>query len=915
MPPIGPGTRLGPYEIVAPIGAGGMGEVWRARDARLQRDVALKILPELMAADGDRLARFQREAQALAALNHPHIAQIYGYEEAGGVRALAMELVPGEDLAARLARGPIPVDEALPIARQVAEALEAAHEKGIVHRDLKPANVKLDDEGRVKVLDFGIAKAVAGEGAAAVATSPPTVMPTVTHSGTAAGMILGTAAYMSPEQARGKPVDRRTDVWSFGALLYEMLTGRRAFDGETVTDVLAAVVTRDPDWEALPEETPPAVRRLVRRALVKDARNRLQAIGDARVVLQEAIAGAPELGAPAAPRAAAAAAAAAPAPTPTPARRTARPQALPWALAALLALASLGLGAALWARPPAAPAAAPRTIRAAIPPPPGTEFVPIGASAGPPVLSPDGLHLAFVARDAAGTSRLYVQPLATGEPRALEGTEGARRPFWAPDGRALGFSSRQQLMRIGLDGGRPVAITEVADERGGSWGPDGTILFAPGFDGPIFRVPAAGGEPKPVTTIDRSRREGTHRYPVFLPDGKHFLFQARGYLAYAMGEDAVYVGALDDPALRVKLIETATTAAYAAGRLYFVRDETLFAQRFDLQRLRLEGEPVVVAQDVRFDPRFTSGVFSVSQSGLVVYQAAGNQDDAELVWLDRRGQRLGRLDGPGHFGAVAISPQGDRVVASVFDSRTWRGHLRVYDLAHGSSNRLTMEQASDIDGVWSPDGKTIAFARVGRQGLSIWTKPADGSAPERLLYEGDGALGPMSWSADGRYLLGWSSPSAEREPGLWLIDVSGKEEPRRFTSSRFNGDLAGFSPDGRWAVFDSADSGPNRPYVAAYPDTGGRWQVSDEDGDSPRWSRGTREIVYLADSTRVTAVSVDLSGSAPRFGSPQRLFEAPLALTMEWRYDVTRDGEKFLFVLPVEEARAEPFTLVVGWEG
>ncbi|MCU0225450.1 MAG: serine/threonine-protein kinase, partial [Acidobacteria bacterium] len=852
-------------------------------------------------ADGDRLARFQREAQALAALNHPHIAQIYGYEEAGGVRALAMELVPGEDLAARLARGPIPVDEALPIARQVAEALEAAHEKGIVHRDLKPANVKLDADGRVKVLDFGIAKALAGEGTAAPATSTPTVMPTVTHSGTAAGMILGTAAYMSPEQARGKTVDRRTDVWSFGALLYEMLTGRRAFEGETVTDVLAAVVTRDPDWDALPEETPPAVRRLVRRALVKDARNRLQAIGDARVVLQEAIAGAPEPETPPARRAASPGAA--------------RSRALPWALAALFALASLGLGAALWARPPAAPAAATRTIRAAIPPPPGTEFVPIGAAAGPPALSPDGLHLAFVARDAAGTPRLYVQPLATGEPRALEGTEGARRPFWAPDGRALGFSARRQLMRVGLDGGRPVAIAEVSDERGGSWGPDGTILFAPAFDGPIFRVPAAGGEPKPVTALDRSRREGTHRYPVALPDGKHFLFQARGYLAYALAEDAVYVGALDDPAFRVKLVEVATTAAYAAGRLYFVRDATLYAQRFDLERLRLEGEPVVVAQDVRFDPRFTFGVFSVSQNGLIVYQAAGNQDDAELVWLDRRGQRLGRLDGPGHFGAVSISPQGDRVMASVFDPRNWRGHLRVYDLAHGSSNRLTMEQASDIDGVWSPDGKTVAFSRVGRQGMSIWTKPADGSAPERLLYEGDGALGTMSWSADGRHILGWSSPSAERETGLWLIDATGKEEPRRFTSSRFNGDLAGFSPDGRWVVFDSDDSGPNRPYVAAYPDTGGRWQVSDQDGDSPRWSRGMREIVYLADSSGVTAVPVDLSGSAPRFGSPQRLFEAPLAVTMEWRYDVTRDGEKFLFVLPLQEARAEPFTLLVGWEG
>ena len=901
MPVVTPGSRLGPYEVVSLIGAGGMGEVWRARDTRLQREVALKILPELFAADADRLLRFQREAQALAALNHPHIAQIYGYEEAGGVRALAMELVEGEDLSERIARGAIPPDEALPIARQVAEALEAAHEKGIVHRDLKPANVKLAASGSVKVLDFGIAKAVAGDVTGSLPTSTPTVMPTVTSAGTAAGLILGTAAYMSPEQARGKPVDRRTDVWSFGALLYEMLTGRRAFDGETVTDVLAAVVTRDPDWEALPAATPPAVRRLLRRALVKEPKNRLQAIGDARVILQETIAGTPEAGAPPA----------AVAPSPAPARR--RSPLLPWALAGLFGLASLLLGIAYLAKPQL-PSAAARTIRAAIPPPPGGGFVPIGAAAGSPVLSPDGLHVAFVARDAAGTARLYVQPLATGEPRALEGTEGARRPFWSPDGKSLGFSAAQQLQRVAIDGGRPVVIAPVNDERGGSWGRDGTILFAPHFDGPIFRVSAGGGETKAVTALDRSRREGTHRYPSFLPDGRHFLYLARGYLAYAVAEDGVYVGSIDDPGFRVRLLPFATSAAYAAGRLFFVRDGSLMAQPLDLESFQLEGEPAVVARDVRFDPRFSLGVFSVSEAGLVLYQPAGNQDDTEIVWLDRQGNRVATLDGPGHFGAVSISPQGDRVVASVFDPNTWRGHLRVYDVARGTSMRLTLEQAADIDGVWSPDGSTIAFARLGERGFSIWTKPADGSAPERLLFEGEGNLSPMSWSPDGRHLLTWSAPIATRDTGLWTIEASGAGAPQRYTSSRFNGDLAQFSPDGRWVVFDADDAGPGRSYVAAFPDTGGRWQVSDQDGVAPRWSRGGKEIVYLDESTYMTAVPVDLSGAAPRFGAPQRLFEAPLAVTMEWRYDVSRDGDRFLVVLPLRDARPEPFTLLVGWD-
>jgi len=900
MSSISPGSRLGPYEVVSLIGAGGMGEVWRARDTRLQREVALKILPELFAADADRLARFQREAQALAALNHPNVAQIYGFEEGGGVRALAMELVEGEDLAERVARGAIPVDEALPIARQVAEALEAAHEKGIVHRDLKPANVKLAADGSVKVLDFGIAKAVAGDATGVVPTSTPTVMPTVTSSGTAAGLILGTAAYMSPEQARGKPVDRRTDLWAFGALLYEMLTARRAFDGETVTDVLAAVVTRDPDWDALPVDTPPAVRRLLRRALVKEPKNRLQAIGDARVVLQETIAGGADAGATAV------------APHPVPARSPRRSPMLPWAMAALFALASLVLGVALLAKSPAPVVPVP-TIRAAIPPPPGAEFVPIGAAAGPPVLSPDGLHVAFVARDAAGVPRLYVQPLATGEPRAIEGTEGARRPFWSPDGRSLGFAANQQLQRVSLDGGRPAAIAPVSDERGGSWGREGTIIFAPDFDGPIQRVAVAGGEAKPVTVLDRSRREGTHRYPSFLPDGRHFLYLARGYLSYSLAEDAVYVGSIDDPNFRVKVLPFATSAAYAAGRLYFVRDGMLMAQPFDLTRFQLEGEPAVVARDVRFDPRFSLGVFSVSDVGLVVYQAAGNQDDAEMVWLDRSGNRIGMLDGPGHFGAVSISPQGDRVAASVFDPRTWKGQLRVYDIERGTSMRLTLEQASDLDAVWSPDGRTIAFARLGEKGYSIWTKPADGSTAERLLHEGEGNLSPMSWSHDGRSLLTWSAPIATRDTGMWMVDTTGAEAPYRYTSSRFNGELGQFSPDGRWIVFDADDGGPGRTYLTAFPDTGGRWQVSDQEGVSPRWSREGREIVYLEDSIYMTAVPVDLSGAAPRFGTPQRLFEAPLAVTMEWRYDVTRDGERFLVVLPVRDARPEPFMIVVGW--
>jgi Tol biopolymer transport system component len=896
------GSRLGGYEITGKLGEGGMGEVYRATDPKLKREVAVKVLPETFAADADRLARFEREAQVLAQLQHPNIASIYGLEESGGVRALVMELAPGEDLAERLKRGPFPLDEALAVARQIAGALEAAHEKGIVHRDLKPANVKLAPDGTVKVLDFGLAKAMdppAGRSASADLARSPTLMnsPTMTAAqGTQLGVILGTAAYMSPEQARGQGVDKRADIWSFGVVLHEMLTGRPLFAADTVSDTLAGVLKNEIDLARLPAGTPASVRRLLRRCLERNPKDRLHDIADARIELLEATnrTGEPGL-------------------EPSPSE-SAPHRGSTWRLPLVAAVTlALGLAAGWLVRP--APRPAP-LVRAAILAPEGTELVPVGDAAGPVAVSPDGSQLAFTARDGDGATRLYVQSLTAGKARVIPSSEGARYPFWSPDGRSLGFFNNEQLLRVDPGEGAPLALAPANASRGGTWGTDGIIVYAPSYDTPLLRIPARGGSSAPASVLDGERSEGTHRFPSFLPDGRHFLFEARGYSAWMRASDGVFVGSLDDPGKRVRLLPHATNAVYAAGRVLFVRNGDLCAQRFDSGKLALSGPVSILVRDVRFDRRYSLGVFSAA-AGVLALQHGAGQDVNELVWLDRTGRRGERLGDAAVHDGVELSPDATQLLVSKFDPATSRAHLEVFELARRTSTRLTFGEADDYGAIWSPDGTQVLFARVSDRGIGLWVKPADGSTAERRFRpETRGELlFPLAFTPDGTRVLIGSLPGGSLPTGFWTLPASGEGAPERYTDSRGNGDLAEISPDGRWVVFDANEGKGSRTFLARFPDTGGRWQLGEDSALSSRWTRGGRELVYLVqDSAHAAALPVDLSGKAPRFGVPQRLFQVPLVSIAGSSFDVSPDGERFLFVLPVPDARPTPYTLILEWE-
>ena len=689
---LAPGTRLGAYDVLALIGAGGMGEVYRARDTKLNRDVALKVLPDSFANDPDRLARFTREAQTLASLNHPNIAHIHGLEESNGVRALVMELVEGEDLSQRIARGAIPLDEALPIAKQIAEALEAAHEQGIIHRDLKPANIKVRADGTVKVLDFGLAKALEPTSALSANAS---ISPTITTPAmTQAGMILGTAAYMSPEQARGKMVDKRADLWAFGVVLYEMLTGRRPFDGEDMTEVLGAVVRLEPPWEVLPADVPPPVRTLLQSCLVKDPRQRVADISIALFVLDKVA----SLAAPAVTAFA------------VPATSSMQRARLAWmvATAAVLAAAALAIPAvrSLRETPPLAP---PETR---------TEIV-TPATTDPTsfALSPDGRQIVFVA-SGDGASRLWLRSLAATTAQPLAGTEGAAYPFWSPDSRSLGFFADGKLKRLDIGGGAPQTLA-TAGSRGGTWNADGVILFTPSVSGPLFRVPASGGQAVAVTKLDR---QTSHRFPFFLPDGRQFVFLAQGTPETA----GIYLGSLDSAETH-RLTPADTAAVYlSSGWLLWVRAGTLVAQRLDLKGMALSGEPVTLADQVTSDLGSAAGAVTVSAAGVVAYRPGG-ASRRQLEWFDRSGKALGSMGGPDENSLVApsLSPDGRRV--AVF--RTVQSNTDIWLLDGTRTSRFTFDAASDRYPIWSPTAAGSCSIRTGRgTATSIKSPPA---APAR----------------------------------------------------------------------------------------------------------------------------------------------------------------------------------------
>ena len=883
------GARLGSYEIVSPLGAGGMGEVYRARDTKLNRDVAIKVLPETFGADPERLARFAREAQTLASLNHPNIAHIYGVEDSGAVHALVMELVDGEDLAQRLARGSIPLDDALPIARQIADALEAAHDQGIVHRDLKPANIKVRPDGAVKVLDFGLAKAMdAGPDAgssAHVANSP-----TFTAHATQMGMILGTAAYMAPEQARGKAVDRRADIWAFGAVLYEMLTGKRAFEGEEISDVLASVLKSDPAWTAIPVDAPPSIRRLLRRCLEKDPRKRLSAIGDARFDLDEqaVVDSAATAG--------------------LPGRSRRGWSASLWAaLAGALVTILLG-GALLWTRQ--TPSGPRRPTRLSILAPAGA--TPLYPDSTGVAISPDGTKVAFVTGNVVQSdAQLWVRSLDTLDPHRIDINGSVQLPFWSPDSRRIGFFTDDKLETVDAAGGRAQVLCDApSGGRGAVWTPANDIIFAPDVNGPLYRVSADGGTPTPVTTLDASRKESGHRFPTILPDGDHFLYAV---LPGHNGLFDIVAGSIADPKARTVIGSMETAPVYAnPGWLLFMRQGVLSAQRFDANALKLVGQPVSLndAPSAILDPRFsyTSGrPVSVTSNGTLAYFSYPS-NNTSAVWLDATGQPTGTLGvPPGHYDDVAISPDGTHAVL-VRSLSPSQSDLWLTDLTRGGAVPLTTGHGRNDSPVWSPDDSRIIFDSDRDGPDDLYIKDLNNPSPERLFRRSSVLFqNPESWSPDGQSIV-MTLVDAVTQQDVWVLDAGGREltpvvnGPAKDASGRV-------SPDGRLLLYTSTETGRAQLYINSFPHPGLRVQASSDGAIEGWWSPDTRQIVYVSEDFR-TLWRVDVQPGSPlRVGAPVKIAALPPHLDS---LDAMPDRHRFLALTP-ERSGEGSITIVQNW--
>jgi len=881
------GQRFGVYQVQARIGRGGMGEVYRAHDTRLGRDVAMKILPRLFTSDPDRLARFEREARVLASLSHPHIGAIYGLEDADGVRALVLELVQGETLGERITRGPIPLNETLTIARQVADAIDAAHEKGIIHRDLKPANIKLTPDGVAKVLDFGLAKAASGD-AVPANLSPSAAM---TVGGTQEGVILGTAAYMSPEQARGRSADKRADVWAFGVVLYEMLTGRPAFEGESFSDVLAKVIEREPDWTALPASTPPRLRELLRRCAKRDPRMRLQAIGDARVQIDELISGATEETDTVFPVQA----------------RAPRNERLAWIVAtvSLVITAALAVPATLYLRRVVPEAF---LTRFEIPTPPTSDPVSFALSA-------DGRQLAFVAT-AQGAPRLWVRPLDQVAAQPIAGTEGASYPFWAPDGRTIGFFADNKLKRIDLGSGGPQVLADVSGGRGGTWNRDGVILFGTSGHLPLMRVMGTGGTPLAATRL--APGEGNHRWPQFLPDGRHFLFFGG---SGTPDTRVMYVGTLDGGEPK-RVLAAESAAIYAPpGALLRVHQGALLAQQFDPERAAVRGDSILVAQGVGVDDGSYRGAFAVSATGVLAHRAARGER-RQLTWVDREGIVQGTVGPPDEnaLSSPELAPDGRRVAVH----RTVQTNTDVWliDIGRDAPIRFTFDARLDVLPAWSPDGLRVVFASL-RNGVNeLFEKSASSAGDEQPLLVTGEPKTPLEWSPDGKFLL-YATQNQKTGSDLWALPMGGDRKPFPVVQTSFDEMGGQFSPDGRWVAYESNESSVVQIYVRPFQGPGGPWQVSTAGGTQPRWRLDGRELFFVAPDARLMAVPIAVGADRHTLdvGTPLPLFRTrlasganiPVGRESRSQYAVSADG-RFLMNMAVEGATAAPITVVLNWE-
>ncbi len=876
------GTRLGPYEIVSPVGAGGMGEVYRARDTRLDRTVAIKVLHSHLSNNPDLRQRFEREARAVSSLSHPHICTLHDVGHQDGTDYLVMEYLEGETLASRLEKGPLPIEQVLRIGIEVADALDKAHRQGVIHRDLKPGNIMLTKAG-VKLLDFGLAKLHSNP---VPVTAALTEMTTEARKITAEGTIVGTFQYMAPEQLEGQEADARTDIFALGAVLFEMATGRPAFTGKSKASLIAAILSADPPpMTQLQPLTPPTLERAVKTCLAKDPDERWQNAHDLMAELKWAADVGSQAGVPAA----------------VVARRKQRER-IAWTIAALATLSVLGLALILLQRTrmPVRP------IHAAIPPPENTVFEFTGNEGAPVVVSPDGSALVFGAANS-----LWIRSLVDGRTQALAGTAGARFPFWSPDSRSIGFFAGGKLKIMESSGGSPTTLCDAIDARGGAWSQDGVILFTPLPQTGIYRIAASGGTPVQITRIDESLHT-THRWPAFLPDGKHFLYLATNHSNPRSEQSAVYIASVDGKENRI-LVRSYAGAIYASGYLLYLRDSTLMVQPLDLSKLSFTGEPIRVADKVLFDSGVWRGVFSASENGVLAYQAGESVVmDFQLAWFDRAGKRLGRLGDKGAYFAPRLSHDGKRLAVIMGDPAA---DVWIYEIDRGVRTRLSFDALVNSEAIWSPDDRHIAFMSTQQNNRSIlYEKLSNGAGSETVVQESNVLLAPTDWSPDGRFLLVDTG-----EPGitqLGVVPLAGGQKGFNFMPSPFFKYGGEFSPDTRWVAYTSRESGRDEVYVAPFPGAGGKWQVSTNGGRLARWRRDGKELFFISADNTLMAAEVSSQGSNFQIRSVRPLFRTNLATALRvsmGNYDVSADGKRFLINQTAEQANPSPVTLVVNW--
>jgi len=874
---LSPGTRLGPYEISSPLGAGGMGEVYRARDTRLERAVAIKILPAELSSSAQFKLRFEREAKTISQLNHPHICTLYDV----GENYLVMELLEGETLAERLAAGPMSTEEVLRYGIEIAEALDKAHKQGIVHRDLKPSNVMLTKSG-AKLLDFGLAKAAAP----LVDFSGATQQKALTQEGT----IVGTFQYMSPEQLEGVEADPRTDIFALGALLYEMATGKRAFEGKTRTSLIAAIVSGRPTpVSQIQPLAPPALEHVIERCLEKDPGDRWQSAHDVAEELKWIRSKGSQAGIAA----------------PIAARRKARER-LSWLLNAALVLAAAALtwGIIELRREP------PRVVQSSILPPPKTQFA--FDNGGAPAIAPDGKRIVFSAQPTSGGPRmLYVRLLSNGTAQPLSGTEDGLFPFWSPDSRMIGFFAGGKLRKIDAGGGPAQTLCGAQTPRGGSWSTEGVIVFAPASAGPLLKVSEDGGVPAAVTRIDPQSGYASHRWPSFLPDGRRFVYLAqRGAIALDIS-GVLLVGSIDGD-VNKELTAASSNGIYSrSGHLIYWRDRSLVTQKFDPKRLVLERNLVPIAEEVGRTLR-ADAFFSISNDGTLLYESGSGMGNSQFVWLDASGKPIQTAVGkPADYRSSTLSYDQRRLATPIVDPSTGRWDIWIQDLQRGASTRLTFDPTDEFAPIWSRDDSMIVYGSDAKGLGDLMMKRSSGTGGDEVFYADAAFKVPLDWSPDGKLFL-FSEQNLRTDFDLMLYSFE-DHKVRVFLQTPFAETNGRFSPDMRWIAYQSTDSGKNQVYVLPLSGGRGKWQISTEGGTRPRWSRDGKQIYYLSADFKLMAVYVSVHGDEFTAEVPRVLFPVRVKVINGSLYDVSADGKRFLINTPVEQAEIAPLTLVQNW--